>query len=137
MSKKKIDNTMKIFFKYYFIIFLFIPRISNAQNNQLYSGVLCEINNKEYGKNLNDSVKTVYLRLTENARISSNKNLLKGIPSSDIQMYKYMSVDKYGSIKTIQRGETKDYILDVNYKVSRDYQYDENDRIKKVSTKLV
>lgn len=127
----KKENTMKIFFKYYFIILVFIPRICSAQNSQLYSGFLCEINNKEYGKNLNHSVKTVYLRLNESARISSNKALLKDVPASDIQMYKYMLVDKYGSIKTIQRGEAKNYISDVNHKVSHDYQYDENDRITK------
>lgn len=67
---------MKIFFKYHFIILVFIPRISSAQNNQLYSGVLCEINNNYYGKNLKDLVKTVFLKINESTTISSDKNLL-------------------------------------------------------------
>nr|WP_294779504.1 hypothetical protein [uncultured Flavobacterium sp.] len=122
---------MKIFFKYYFVILIFIPRISSAQTNKVYRGTLCEINNEYYGKHLKGSVKRVFMKLNENERISSNKNLLKGIPSSDIQMYKYMFVDKYGSIKTIQRGETKNYSLEIDVKDSQEYQYDESDRITK------
>ncbi|WP_291144494.1 hypothetical protein [Flavobacterium sp. UBA7680] len=122
--------------KYLFINLVLFTFAVNAQNNQKkYSGLLPEVNNryaKYGGKNLKDSVKAVYLKFNGNTKILSDNTFSNYFFDHDFQLYKYISIDEYGSIKAIQKGFSENnYISNIDYKATIDYKYDPKDRAKK------
>ncbi|WP_338646684.1 hypothetical protein V5J73_14440 [Flavobacterium sp. KS-LB2] len=131
---------MKTFFKFLFFVAVFFSITINAQNNQKYSGLWSEKQSVYSGKNLKDSVKTVYFKMCNLKQSLSDSDKDRVILDNDIRNFIYLNIDKYGRIKTelCNGGFVRDtFITNINYKRTDDYVYDDKDWAKKSKYKTV
>jgi len=125
---------MKTFFKYLFFVIVFFSITINAQNNKKYSGLWSEKESIYSGKNLKDSVKTVYFKMCNFKQSLSKSDKDRVVLYNDIRNFIYLDIDKYGRIKTelSEAGFAIDtFVSSINYKRSDRQIYDDKDWIKK------
>ena len=131
---------MKTFFKLFFFLVVFFSTTTNAQNNQKYSGVWSEKNSIYGGKNLKDSVKTVYFKMCKLKQSLSDSDKDRVILFNGIRNFVYLNIDKYGRIKTelSEAGFAIDtFVTNINYKKTDGQIYDDIDWSKKSKYKTV
>ncbi|UWY30317.1 hypothetical protein N4T20_10355 [Flavobacterium sp. TR2] len=128
---------MRILFTFLFFVLSFAINL-NAQNNGKYIGLWMEKSSIYSGKNLNDSVKTVYFKLNKPKQSLSDSDKDYFILYNDIRNFIYLNIDNYGRIKSElgQGGLTGDaYLSNIDYKKTNDYIYDDKDWIAKSNYK--
>jgi hypothetical protein len=131
---------MTTFFKSLFFVIVFFSITINAQNDQKYSGLWSEKLGIYSGKNLKDSVKTVYFKMCKLKQTLSDSDKDRVILYNDIRNFIYLNIDKYGRIKTElgDGGFVRDtFLTNINYKRTDDYIFDDKDRAEKKKYKTV
>jgi hypothetical protein len=125
---------MKTFFNLFFFLTVFFSIAINAQNNHKYSGLWSEKQSGFGGKNLKDSVKTVYFKMGKLKQSLSKSDQDRILLENGIRNFVYLNIDKYGRIKTelSEAGFAIDtFVTNINYKRTDDYIYDDKDWAKK------
>lgn len=142
ITHKSIIKTylMNTLFKFLLCTTMFLSITINAQNIQKHSGLCFEKNNIYSGKNLKDSVKTVYFKMCKLKQSLSDSDKDRVILYNDIRNFIYLNIDKYGRIKTElgDGGLIRDtFLTNINYKRTDDYIFENEDFTEKNKYKTV